>query len=203
MQETSFYPRYKIRDSSDVLSISLLMAMALLFSFLRVGAILGNIVGLAFLVFFIVLSSRLYIRRIVFASFSFLVERYVWPPKRIDYSDIIDLGIAKVKTRRGEISFAAMSNLAELHSLFSELISQGKIDTDQFENKVIGEELVLQKSFWPSAIISAVLGGIFLVYWFYHQSQFSLLGILIVLSLITVVVSLGVDWIYKKRLKDR
>jgi hypothetical protein len=200
MQETSFYPRYRIRDSSDVLSLSLFLSMALLYSFLRLGPILGNKVGLVFLVSFIAWFSRLYIRRILFTASSFLVERYVWPSKEIDYSDVIDLGSSKVKTRKGEISFAAMSNIAELHSLFFELMRQGKIDINQFENKAIGEELVLQKSFWPSLVISAILSGIFLVYWFFHQWRFSLLDILIVLGLIVLVVSSVVHWIYKKRM---
>jgi hypothetical protein len=203
MQETSFYPKYTIRGSSDVLSISLLLILALLFSFLRLGAILGNIVGLGFLVFFIVLCSRLYIRRLLFTPSYFLVERYVWPSIKIDYTDVIDLGLSKIKTRKGEISFAAMSNVAELYSLFFELIQQGKINVDQFENKAIGEELILDKTFLPSLVISAVLSGIFLVYWFFHQSRFSLLGMMIVLGLIAVVVSLVVNWIYKKRMNGR
>ena len=203
MQETSFYPRYKVKDSSDVLTISLLMTAALIYSFLRLGAIPGNIVGLAFHLFFIVWFSRLYIRRIVFTSSSFLVERYVWPAQNINYSDVIDMGRSKIKTRSGKISFAAMSNVAQLHAVFFKLMREGKIDIDQFENKALDEEIVLDKSFWPSLVISVVLGGIFLVYWFYHQSRFGLLGILIVLSLIAVVVPPAVQWIYKKRMKDQ
>src|SRR5919106_118561 len=114
MHETSFYPKYKIRHSLDVLSISLLLTLVLLYSFLKVGSRLPNIVGAGFLLFFIIQFSRLYIRRIVFTSSYFLVEKYVWPSMKIDYSDVIDMGASKVKTRRGEISFAAMSNFREL-----------------------------------------------------------------------------------------
>jgi hypothetical protein len=127
--------------------------MALLYSFLKVGAVWGNLVGLGFLVFFVVWFSRLYIRRIVFTSSHFLVERYVWPPKKINYSDVMDMGVSKVKTRSGEISFAAMSNVAELLSLFIGLMREGKIDIGQFENKAIREEQALRKSFWPSILI--------------------------------------------------
>ena len=203
MQDTNFYPIYKVRDSSDVLTISLLMTVALIYSFLRLGAILGNIVGLFLQLFFVVWFSRLYIRRIVFTSSYFLVERYISPKQKINYSDVIDMGRSKIKTRSGEISFAAMSNVAQLHSVFFELMREGKIDIDQFENKALGEELVLHKSFLPSLVISAVLSGIFLVYWFYHQSRFNLLGVLIVLSLIAVVVPSAVQWIYKKRMNDQ
>jgi hypothetical protein len=203
MQETSFYPRYKIRHSLDVLSLSLFLTVALIYSFLRFGAILENIVGLIFLLSFIVWFSRLYIRRIVFTPSYFLVERYVSPAEKINYSDVIDMGRSKIKTRSGEISFAAMSNVVELHSLFIGLMREGKIDIDQFENKAISEEQVLQKSFWPSILISTVLSGIFLVYWLYHQSRFSLLGILIVLSLIAIVVSSVVHWLYKRRMNKQ
>ena len=203
MQETSFYPRYKVKDSSDVLTIGLLMTVALIYSFLRLGAILGNIVGLIFHLFFIVWFSRLYIRRIVFTSSSFMVERYVWPVQNINYSDVIDMGRSKIKTRSGKISFAAMSNVAQLHAVFFELMREGKIDIDQFENKAIDEEIVLDKSFWRSLVISVVLSGTFLVYWFYHQSRFSLLGILIVLSFVAVAVPSVVQWIYKKRMNDQ
>jgi hypothetical protein len=177
--------------------------VALLYSFMRVGAILGNWAMLGFLVFFIVLFSRLYIRRIVFTSSYFLVERYVWPLKKIEYSDVIDMGTSKIKTRSGEISFAAMSNAAELLSIFIGMLREGKFDVEQFENKALNEEQVLRKSFWSSLLISAVLNGLFLVYWFNHQSRFSLLGILIVLSLITTVVVWVVDWRYKRLMSNQ
>ena len=203
MQETSFYPRYKVKDSSDVLTISLLGIVALIYSFLRLGAIPGNIVVLAFYLFFIAWFSRLYIRRIVFTSSYFLVESYLRPSQKFNYSDVIDMGSSKIKMRSGEVSFAAMSNVAQLHAVFFELMREGKIDIDQFENKALDEEIVLNKSFWPSVVISAILSGIFLVYWFYHQSHFNLLGILIVLSLIGMVVPSVIQWLYKKHMNDQ
>jgi hypothetical protein len=187
----------------DVLSLSFFLAIALLYSFLKLGAILGNIAGLAYLVFFFLRFSRLYIRRIIFTPSYFLVEKYVWPSKKINYSDVIDLGISKVKTRRGEISLVAMNNIAELRSLFIDLLRQGTIDIDQFENKAIGEDLVLDNSFWPSLVVTIVLSVIFLVYWFYQGSDLSLLDVLIILSLVAVVVTSAVQWIYKRRRRDQ
>ncbi len=91
MQEIVFYPKYMIRHSWDVLSIGLLLILALSYSFLRVCLSLPNLVGVGFLLFVILQFSRLYIRRIVFTSSYFLVDRYVWPSMKIDYSDVIDL----------------------------------------------------------------------------------------------------------------
>lgn len=91
MQEIVFYPKYMIRHSWDVLSIGLLLILALSYSFLRVGLSLPNLVRVGFLLFVILQFSRLYIRRIVFTSSYFLVDRYVWPSMKIDYSDVIDL----------------------------------------------------------------------------------------------------------------
>jgi len=199
MQETSFYPRYTIRGSSDVLSLSLLMSGALIFSFLKVGASMNTLLGVMFLTLFIIRFSHMYIRRIVFMPSYFLVEWYVWPSKKVEYSDVIDLGFFRVKTRKGDVSFAAMSNLAQLQAIFSKLIQQGKIDSNQFEEEVVIEELALQKSFLPSMVISIILVGAFLFYWFYHQSRFSIIGVYLVLIVIGIMVTLGVHWIYKKR----
>ena len=111
MQETIFYPKYLIKHSLDVLSISVFLALALAYSILKLGPTVPNVFGIGFLLFFVTLFSRLYIRRIVFASSHFAVERYVWPSIKIDYSDVVDLGASKIKTQSGEISFAAMSNI--------------------------------------------------------------------------------------------
>lgn len=199
--EISFYPKYMIRHSLDVLLISLLLMAVLLFSFLNVGPSLVNFVGVGFLLLFILEFSRLYIRRIVFTSSYFLVEKYVWPSIKIDYSDVIDMGASKVKTRRGEVSFAAMSNFRELQSLFIELLRQGKIDINQFENKALNEEMALRKSFLPSIIISVVLGGTALLYWYYHHTDLALAGGWLVFALIIFAIVSIIYWIYKGRTK--
>jgi hypothetical protein len=177
MEETRFYPKYMIRHSIDVLSLCLFVVLVLLFSFLEGVLSWVNIIGVGALLSFIIFMSRQYIRHIVFTSSYFLVERYVWPSKKIDYSDVIDMGAYMVKTRKGEISFAAMSNVTELQSLFFELMRQGKIDIEQFENKALKEEWVRRKSFWPAMVVSLALWGIFLMYWLYHPSDFTLIGL--------------------------
>jgi hypothetical protein len=160
-------------------------------------------VGLATLLSFVLWFSRFYIRRIVFAPSYFLVEKYVGSSKKVDYSDVFDMGISKIKTKRGEINLAAMSNVTELHSLFFELMKQGKIDVDQSENRALIEDLVAEKSFTPALLISALLTIAFLVYAYYHQPRFNSLVTWLVLILIISVVSPVVHWIYKRRMNDQ
>jgi hypothetical protein len=201
MQEIIFYPKYMIRHSWDVLSISLLLALALGYSILKVGLTVSNIIGIGFLLSFMIFFSRLYFRRIIFSSSYFLVERYVWSSMKIDYSDVIDMGTTKVKTRRGAISFAAISNFAELQSLFLQLLRQGTIDIEQFENKALNEEVALHKSFLPTILAAAILGVSFLLYWLDHQSEFTLIGIWIVFGSLVLVIFWIIYLINKKRTK--
>src|SRR5215216_4812885 len=98
MQETVFYPKYLIRHSLDVLSLGISLAIALVFAFFRSGPSLSNIIGVGTLIIFILSFSRLYIRQITFFDAYFVVHRYVWPPLRFDYSEIIDMGASKIKT---------------------------------------------------------------------------------------------------------
>src|SRR5260221_3262166 len=102
MQETIFRPKYSIRWNWDVLSISLGLLIVLLFSFLKFGITLSNIALLIVLIFFLAYFSPLYIRRIVFASSFFIVEKYFWPSKKIEYSDVVYVGPSKVKARKGD-----------------------------------------------------------------------------------------------------
>jgi hypothetical protein len=204
MFETVFRPKYSLSGSFDVLSLSLLMAIVLLFSYIRFGIDLSTILGSLLLLFFTTNFSQLYIRRIIFTHSYFIVEKYVWPSRKIAYFDVIDLGFSKVKTRRGDISFASMSNAAQLHSLFSELIQQGRIDGNLFENKVIVEELALKKAILPTMAISIVLNGVFLFYWYYNQLRFSTLSfwlVIILIILVGTVTMLAIYWINKKRIK--
>jgi hypothetical protein len=203
MKETAFYPRYTIRSSADVLSISLGLTIVLAFSFLKFGAILLNFAVLVGLIGFIIFFSRLYIRRIVFTPSYFLVEKYVWSPKKIGYSEVIDMGIWTIKTKKGDINLAAMTNVAQLHSMFIELMKEHKVDVDQSENQALREELVLDQSFWPTIIISAVLIILFFIYDYYSESRLHELFFFLIPIVIVLVVSFVVNWFYQRRIKDQ
>ncbi len=199
MQKEIFKPRYSIKGSWDVLSLSLLMIIALLLSFLKFGVSFSNVFETAFLILFILYFSRNYIRRIEFKSSCFVVEKYVWPSKKIDYSDVTDLGMFKVKTRKGDVSFGSMSNAKQLHLLFSELIKQGKINKSQIENKVVIQEINFRKSIIPTIVISSILWGVVLYFWPYGTSRFSGIGIWFSLFIIFVLVMLVINLVIKKR----
>ena len=157
MQKIIFQPKYSLKGLWDVTLISLLLFVVLVFSFIKFGFDFANIIGLIFLIGFVGWHSRDLIRYIVFSTSSFCVERYIGPSKTINYSEVIDLGRTKVKTQQGEISFAGMSNWDELLNRFKGLIEQGKIDTNQLENKVVVDETILHKTILPSIVIISVL----------------------------------------------
>jgi hypothetical protein len=202
MQKIIFRPKYAIRWSWDVLSIGLSGLIVLLFSFWKFGITLSNVSLSMFLIFFIVYFSPFYIRRIVFASSFFTVENYVWPSKKIEYSDIIDIGPWKVKTRKGNVSFLSMRNAGQLHSLFIELIKQGKIHKNQLEKKIEVEETIDKKSVLPALIISLPFCILLFYFWPFHRYWFSSVGFGASSALIFFIVGSIVKWIMKKRLKN-
>ncbi|MBL8078712.1 MAG: hypothetical protein JNM55_12165 [Anaerolineales bacterium] len=204
MSETIFKPKYSPSGSFDVLGLCLLLIVVSLLSFIKFGVDLTTILAFSFLILSVVNFSESYIRRVIFTDSYFIVEKYVWPSKKIAYSDVIDFGFSKVKTRKGDVSFAAMDNAAELHALFSEFIQEGIINRNLFENKAVVEELALKKSFLPAVVITQILNGAFLIYWFYNPSRFSILGFWLVILLIILagaMVMLSIYWINKKRIK--
>lgn len=173
-----------------------------LFSFLKFGITLSNIALLIVLIFFIAYFSPLYIRRIVFASSFFIVEKYLWPSKKIEYSDVVYVGPSKVKTRKDDVSFAGMSNPDELHSLFIELIEQGEINHNQLEKKIIVEETIDTKSVLPTLIISLPFCILLFYFWPFNDYWFSSVGFGVSSGLIIFIVGSIVKWIMKKMLKN-
>jgi hypothetical protein len=196
MQDTVFRPRYSFKSFWDVIILSLLLMFALLFSFLKLGFTLTNMLGSICLIFFLGWISHFLIRRIVFSISSFCIEKYFWPSKTIEYSDVIDLGKTKIKTRRGEVRFTGMSNASELLSRFTKLIEQGKIKKSQIENKVVTQEIIFRKSIIPSLVISSLLWGVGLYFWPDYSSSFISAGILLFIIFICVI--LVIEWMIKK-----
>jgi len=166
MQKEIFKPKYSIKGSWDVLSLSLLMIIVLLLSFFKFGVRFSNVSDFVFLIFFMLYFSRNYIRRIVFKSSCFIVEKYVWPSIKIDYSDVIDLGMFKVTTRKGDVSFAGMSNARQLHVLLLELVKQGKIHKMQIENKVVTKEINFRKFIIPTIVVFYIVWRILIFLYF-------------------------------------
>jgi hypothetical protein len=154
MKKSIFRPRYSFKNFLDVITLGLLLFFTLAFSYLKKGLTPTNIFGWIFLGFFVVFILHFLIRRIVFSESTFYIERYFWSSKKIGYTDVIDLGNTKIKTRRGEISFAGMSNAPELLAQFTRLIEQGKIEQNQIENKVVVQETIFRKSIIPALVVT-------------------------------------------------
>lgn len=164
-----------------------------------------TIFGLIVLVPFVVWVLHLLIRRIVFSQSTFYIEKYTWPSKRIKYSDVIDLGNTRIKTRNGDVILAGMSNAPELIEQFRELIEQGKINKGQIENKLVQEEATFRKSIIPALFVSFILWALVLYFWPYHHLIFNdggiwqfLFGVLFLLVVIFLVVLLITQWLFKK-----
>jgi hypothetical protein len=198
MKDTIFLPKYSFKKFLDVIIIILLLIFSLVFSYLKIGFRSAHIFGWIYLVFFLGWISHFLIRRIVFSRSTFYVEKFVWPAKTFEYTDVIDLGKTKIKTRRGEISFAGMGNAPELLSRFTELIEQGKINKRQIENKVVIQEIIFRKSIIPSIVVSSILWGVTLYFWPYYHYRFGILGICFSLFVIFVLVMFIFQWIIKK-----
>ncbi len=144
------------------------------------------------------------IRRIVFTPSAFIVERYIWPSKKFIYTDVIDIGISKIKTRKGNIVFWGMNNRIEIVNLFMQLIEHGKIRPHQIQHKILLQESIHYKIIIPSLVISFILWCAVLYLW---QYRFSDLVNLLILPLsfapFFLIVYYMVYWITKRRLKNK
>jgi hypothetical protein len=199
MKKIIFRPRYSFKNFLDVITLGLLLFFMLVFTYLKKGLTPTSIFGWIFLGFFVVFVLHFLIRRIVFSQSTFYVERYFWPSKTFEYTDVIDLGKTKIKTRRGEIYFAGMSNVPELIAQFTKLIEQGKIKQEQIANKVVVQETIFRKSIIPAFVVTFILWILVIFLWPYHGSRFGSLGLGFSLFAIFLIVMLTTQWIIKKR----
>jgi hypothetical protein len=198
MKISIFRPRYSFKNFLDVITLGFLLFFALVFSYLKKGLTPTSIFGWIFLGFFVVFVLHFLIRRITFSQSIFCVERYFWPSKTIGYTDVIDLGKTKIKTRKGEISFAGMSNAPELLAQFTKLIEQGKIKQNQIENKVVLQETIFRKSIIPALVVTFMSWVVVIYFWPFHDSRFSTFGLGLSLVVIFLLVILTTQWIIKK-----
>ncbi|KAF0107819.1 MAG: hypothetical protein FD146_1450 [Anaerolineaceae bacterium] len=207
MRNTVFKPRYSFKGLWDVLLLSLGLLFSSLFGFMKFGINPIAVLQLILLVVFTFWWLHSLIRQIVFTPSAFIVERYIWPSRAFAYTDVIDIGILKIKTRKGYIVFSSMSNRAEAIKLFKQLIEQDKIHPHQIENRIFAEETIHYKVIIPSIVISLILWGVFVFFWRYYQFRFSELGNLLIYALsfvpIFLLVYYIVYWITKERLKNQ
>ena len=179
MQQTVFKPKYPVRMYLG-LFLTILIELYLLSQLLSGADTRPDSIFLAGLFGLILaIAPYTFVKRIVFDTHSFSIEKYLWPTKTIEYTDVLDIGTTLIKTRNGNVSIQLMSNADELRTIFSELIQQGKISHYQLENKVATQEILSQKALLPAAIISFVLWGVTSFIWPYEKLLFRYLSFLV------------------------
>lgn len=172
MQQNVFKPRYPVRL---YLGLILLIPVE---SFLLWQLLSGTdtspetIFIAGFFGLMLAIMPYAFVKRIVFDSHSFSIEKYLWPTKTIEYTDVVDLGTTMIKTRKGSFAIQSMMNADELRKILTGLIEQGKISHYQIENKVVAQEIISRKALLPAAIISFVLWFISSFIWPYEESFF-------------------------------
>jgi hypothetical protein len=154
MSEIIFIPKYttKHRLTPPVLIPFTIFVLGLVIS----GAD-RRIEAILFAVFLCVITASLpytFIKRIVFTEHAFAIEKFLWPTKIIEYTEVSDLSGSTIKTRNGNVLIGSVVNSDELLNIFTQLIEQGKISRHQIENKLIAQE---NRMLWTS-LISAFLG---------------------------------------------
>ena len=201
MQKEVFLPKYTLRGLWDVLLLSLGGFSVLIIAIWRQGFGIENILFLIALVSFCFWWMHLLVRRIDFNHSTFSVARFLSPTKSIDYVDITDIGLSRLKTKKGEVSFAGMRNTQELLRRFVDLIEQGKIEKEQLAMKIVVEEEIWAKSNVLTAIFSFLFCALLLYKWPFYGYWFSSMGVGISAGLIIFIVGSVVQRIQRARLK--
>ena len=138
-----------------------------------------NIFMAGFFGLILVLMPYAFVKRIVFNTHSFSIEKYLWPAKTIEYTDVVDIGTTLIKTRNGSFAIQSMMNADELRNILTGLIEQGRISRYQIENKVVAQEVISRKALLPAGIISFILWAVTLFVWPYEDSLFRDLSLLV------------------------
>jgi hypothetical protein len=179
MQQQIFKPRYPTKVYLGLV-FSIPMEAFLLWQLLAdKDTSPENIFGAGFFGLMLALMPYTFVKRIVFDANAFSIEKYLWPTKTIEYTDVIDIGTTVLKTRSGRIAIQSMTNADELRKILTVLIEQGKISRYQIENKVVAQEIISRKALIPTVVISFVLWSITLFVWPYEESLFRDLSFLV------------------------
>jgi heme/copper-type cytochrome/quinol oxidase subunit 4 len=203
MKDTTTKPKYTFKSLVDVLVLSLGLTVVTIMTVVRSGFNLQALSLLIMLIGFCFWWTHSLVRYFIFASSSFTVVRYIMPAITINYADVIDIGVTKIKTRVGNISLAGMSNNDVVINKFNDLINQGKINRNHLEKKIRTEETIWRKSLLPSLIISLPFGAMLFYYWPFDNKWFSPVGLGLACGLILYLVSFVVQRVVKKRLTNK
>lgn len=154
--EITFRPRYGWRYRFALGFLPIMLALCLFVLFTK-GAKDPKIYLVLACVFAggIVLAATT-IRRIRFGS-RIIVERYLFPPRVIDYSDIVDIGIIHIKLKKGQLSFPQIQNVDELHEIFDDVMRRGAMSPGQIEGTLAGKEAIGAVASFVAMVIAIVV----------------------------------------------
>jgi hypothetical protein len=157
MKDIVFKPKYPLRLMLGMAFIFPLEAFMIWSLFSKQDISFNSISGPIFFGVLIFLMPVVFIRRIVFGGQSFTIEKYLLPAKTIDYSDVVDIGNTIITTRQGNIPMQAMENSQALKDLLMKLLSDGKINRYQIENRLVGQENISRKAVITASIIATII----------------------------------------------
>jgi hypothetical protein len=153
--EAVFEPRYERKYWFSLLFVPLMSAAAMWFGFSERNLILF-MSGLFFVVILLWTPTRL-VRRARFGR-KLVIERFFFPPREIDYNDIVDVGNAAVKTKgRFHISLNAMTNADEFKDMLFVALAQADVPDGQLEGKLVRQEANVALAAMYAAGVSLVL----------------------------------------------
>jgi hypothetical protein len=172
MQESVFKPKYPAKMYLGLFFIFPIETYVLWQLFSGKDKSIETVFIAAFFGLIVALIPFAFIRKIVFSAADFSIKKFLWLTKTIDYTDVVDIGVTMILTRKGNIPIQSMTNSEELRNILNKLIEQGKINKYQIENKVVSQEVVSRKALIPAGIISFFLWGTTFLVWPYENSLF-------------------------------
>jgi hypothetical protein len=204
MKNSTIKSEYSFKSLWDVILLSLGLIFSIIFSAVRLGFGPETLSAFVWLIGFCFWWTHSLVSYFIFTPSSFTVVRYIMPAMNINYADVIDIGVSKIKTKFGDVSLAGIANVDEIICKFHDLIDQGKVNPNQLENKILPKERIWRKSILPSLIISLPFWVLLFYSWPFYKMWFTPLGLGLAAGLILFFVGSLVQWVVKKKLtKDK
>jgi len=192
--------RYSFKTLWDVIILSLGLLFSGILSAVQLGFGLETISEFVFLIVFCFWWMHSLVRYFVFSTSSFTIVRYIMPAININYADVTDIGISKIKTKNGVISLAGIANVDEIFQKLHDLIDQGTFNPNHLENKLTTKDVIWHKSILPSLIISLPLWILLFYFWPFYKAWFTPLVLSLAGGLVLYLVTSLVQWVIRKRL---
>lgn len=79
-------------------------------------------------------------REVIFDE-AITVRRYLFPDRLIPYGDVTDIGIGRLKSRKGRLAWSGATNSYTFDAILSGLIRRGKIRESQLEGKIFVDDM--------------------------------------------------------------